>query len=220
MARIRTIKPEFPQSESIGRLSRDARLLFVQLWTIVDDSGRARAASRMLASLLYPYDDDAPSLIEGWLSELEAAGCIRRYEADGSHYLDIPKWLEHQKIDRPTASKLPGYREGSSNPREGSRGLVDGPVPGPGPVRDQDAAPARASDESDEASLYRRGKEILGGNSGGMIKKLVVAKDGNVALARAAVEMASTKGDPRDYIGAIIRNRDHDAELRARGDAW
>ena len=43
MPRIRTIKPEFPQSETIGRLSRDARLLFLQLFTLVDDAGRARA---------------------------------------------------------------------------------------------------------------------------------------------------------------------------------
>jgi hypothetical protein len=71
VARIRTIKPEFPQSESMGNVSRDARLLFVLLWTLCDDSGRTRAASRMLASLLYPYDDDAPGLIDGWLGELE-----------------------------------------------------------------------------------------------------------------------------------------------------
>jgi len=129
MARIRTIKPEFPQSESMGRVSRDARLLFVELWTIADDSGRARAASRMLASLLFPYDNDAPSLIDGWLSELEREGCIRRYEVDGNQYLDIPKWSEHQKIDRPSRSKFPGYREGSrglANDREGSS-LDQGP---------------------------------------------------------------------------------------------
>jgi hypothetical protein len=71
MARIRTIKPEFPQSESIGRMSRDARLLFVKMWTLADDSGRLRASSQMLASLLYPYDDDAASLIDLWLAEIE-----------------------------------------------------------------------------------------------------------------------------------------------------
>jgi hypothetical protein len=65
MGRIRTIKPEFPQSESVGRLSRDARLLFIQLWTVCDDSGRARGSSRMLASLLYPYDTDVLGLIDG-----------------------------------------------------------------------------------------------------------------------------------------------------------
>ena len=44
MARIRTIKPEFQNSESIGRLSRDARLTFVLLWPHCDDEGRCRAA--------------------------------------------------------------------------------------------------------------------------------------------------------------------------------
>lgn len=123
MARIRSIKPEFPQSETVGRLSRDARLLFIQLWTIVDDAGRTRAPSRMLASLLYPYDDDAPGLIDGWLTELENAECIRRYEVDGNKYLDIPKWLIHQKIDRPSASKLPAFPDDASIPREDSRAI-------------------------------------------------------------------------------------------------
>ena len=71
MARIRTVKPEFPHSESMGRVSRDARLTFIMLWTIADDSGRLRGNSRMLASLLFPYDDDAPHLIDAWLDELD-----------------------------------------------------------------------------------------------------------------------------------------------------
>jgi hypothetical protein len=113
MGRIRTIKPETPQSEDFNRLSRESRLLYILLWTFVDDSGRARANSRMLASQLYPNDDDVPGLIESWLQELEREGKIRRYQVNGSHYLDIPKWLNHQKIDRPTPSRLPGFDEAS-----------------------------------------------------------------------------------------------------------
>lgn len=120
MARIRTIKPEFPQSESMGRISRDARLCFVLMWTIADDSGRLRGNSRMLASLLYPYDDDAPSLIEGWLKELEEEKCIVRYVAsDRASYVQISNWKEHQKIDKPSVSKLPA--PDSETPREDSR---------------------------------------------------------------------------------------------------
>lgn len=126
MARIRTIKPEFPQSESMGRVSRDARLLFVMLWPICDDHGRTRAASRMLASLLFPYDDDAPSLIEDWLDELEREGCIRRYVVDGSAYLEVCNWLFHQKIDKPSRPQFPGFDEGSPRPREDSRTFVVG----------------------------------------------------------------------------------------------
>jgi hypothetical protein len=67
----------------------------------------------MLASLLYPYDDDAPTLIEGWLEDLERENCIRRYEVDGSHYLEIINWQKHQRIEKPSASRLPKFEEGS-----------------------------------------------------------------------------------------------------------
>ncbi|MCK1317137.1 hypothetical protein [Bradyrhizobium sp. 23] len=121
MPRIRTIKPEFPQSESMGRVSREARLLFLLLFTLVDDEGRTRGYSRMLASLLYPYDDDAPGLIDGWLEQLERENCIRRYEVSGAVYLEITNWLKHQKIDKPSKSRLPSFEEGSrvvAKPRE------------------------------------------------------------------------------------------------------
>lgn len=122
VARIRTIKPEFPHSESMGKVSRDARLLFVELWTLCDDEGRARGASRMLASLLFPYDDDAPGLIDGWLRELEREGCLRRYVVTengvASSYLQVLNWGKHQKIDRPSRSKIPP-------PREHSRGIAN-----------------------------------------------------------------------------------------------
>jgi hypothetical protein len=120
VGRIRTIKPEFPQSESIGRLSREARLFFILLWTICDDSGKTRAASRMLASLLYPYDDDAPKLIDGWIEETEREGCVARYVVNGTTYIQVCKWLIHQKIDRPSQSRLPEFDEVSrviANPR-------------------------------------------------------------------------------------------------------
>lgn len=123
MARIRTIKPEFPHSESMGAVSREARLCFILLWTLADDSGRLRGNSRMLASLLYPYDTDAGSLMESWLSELEQQKCIIRYQADGSTYLQICNWLIHQKIDKPSRSKIPEFDESSrilANPRERS----------------------------------------------------------------------------------------------------
>jgi len=121
MARIRSIKPEFPQSESMGRVSRDARLTFIECWTLADDEGRLRGNSRMLASLLFPYDDDAPALIDGWLAELERESCLIRYQVDGQNYVQICNWLNHQKIDKPSKSKIPAFDESSrilANPRE------------------------------------------------------------------------------------------------------
>ena len=118
MARIRCIKPEFPHSESMGNVSRDARLTFVLLWTLADDSGRLRGNSRMLASLLFPYDNDAPKKIDTWLEELEREECVQRYVVDGASYVEIRNWLNHQKIDKPSVSKIPA-------PREDSRGFAN-----------------------------------------------------------------------------------------------
>jgi hypothetical protein len=111
----------------------------------------------MLASLLYPYDDDAPSLIEGWLTELEKWGCIRRYEIEGSHYLEVTNWLKHQKIDRPSASRLPPY---SPSPREPSMLILDlGPLPVPAfVVSDQNFASHSPLKLRLFESLYARGQ--------------------------------------------------------------
>lgn len=60
------------------------------------------------------------------------------------------------------------------------------------------------SPPSPDAELYARGKQVLGKTSGGLIASLLKSKQGNVALARAAIEQASTKNDAREYIGRII----------------
>lgn len=71
--------------------------------------------------------------------------------------------------------------------------------------------PTKADEERD---LYRRGKQVLGGSSGGQIKKLVRVKDGSVAQARATIEFASTKHDPREYVARVI----HKLEERPQDD--
>jgi len=85
----------------------------------------------MLASVLFPYDEDAPKMIDGWLSELENEGCLVRYCVGNDDYIQICHW-DHQKIDHPQPSKLPqapekkskktklSVRECSVKPREPS----------------------------------------------------------------------------------------------------
>lgn len=249
MARIRTIKPEFPQSESMGRVSRDARLLFIMMWTIADDAGRLRAASRMLASLLFPFDDDAPALIEGWLAELEDEGCIRRYVAGGTTYAEIVKWLEHQKIDRPSKSRLPAFDEGSrefAKDREGSctdlgpRTMDLGPIPpsedaaASSPSQNEEvevaemapgAAVVRGRAEQPDLSdqkvqLYDRGREVLGESAGGQITKLLRAQDGSIPKARAIIETASTRANPAEYVAAVIHGKAREPDSVEARTKW
>jgi hypothetical protein len=108
MARIRTIKPEITQSESLGKVCRDSRLLFILMITLADDAGRLRGHPLFLARVLFPFDCTSEQQIIDWLEELENAGSITRYEVDGNSYAQLNNWLRHQRIDRPTPSRLPG----------------------------------------------------------------------------------------------------------------
>lgn len=99
------------------------------------------------------------------------------------------------------AGKASG-RSRSVKPPLNDRSPTVQPTLEPSNLSKKDAAPAAADPE---VELFRRGREVLGKAGGGLISKLLVAKQKNVALARAAIEQASTKSDPREYIGAVIR---------------
>ncbi len=45
----------------------------------------------------------------------------------------------------------------------------------------------------------------MGKNAGGQLAKLKAAKGGNVALARAVIETASTRQNPAEYVAGAIR---------------
>ena len=107
MARQREIRTFLPRYRPLARVSRSARLLFVGLFTVADDEGRARASPAGLAYLLFPVDADAPELVPAWLDELEREGLIERYKVDGIDYLHIVDWRKFQYVRHPTPSRLP-----------------------------------------------------------------------------------------------------------------
>lgn len=107
MARIRTIKPDAFTSDSLSSLPRGMRWTFAGLWTYADDEGRARDDARLIKAALYPLDDEVSLKdIAADLERLAAVDCICRYEVGGKTFLHMPNW-GHQRINRPTASKLP-----------------------------------------------------------------------------------------------------------------
>lgn len=119
MARIRTIKPEFCKSKSVARLSRDARLFYALLWMEADDRGRLEWMPKQLAGSLYPHDEDVTGRdIQAWADECAAEGMLDFYEADGDRFCWIVKFLDHQVINRPTASKLPASPKESQQTTE------------------------------------------------------------------------------------------------------
>jgi len=119
MSRKRTIEPDFPTSRGVMRVSLEARLLCLLLRLAADDEGRSPGDPWVLTGKLYPSDRDALDRIPLWLDELEREKLIERYAHEHEAYVRLVDWYEHQRVDRPTPSKLPAPPSESREPREG-----------------------------------------------------------------------------------------------------
>lgn len=108
MARIRSVKPEICESETMARLSAEVERTFVRLWTHLDDQGRAKDNPHLIVAALFPlHDDVTAAVVDVHLAALAAEGLIVRYEVDGTRYLACPSWSEHQHPQKPRPSKIP-----------------------------------------------------------------------------------------------------------------
>ncbi|QMP84096.1 helix-turn-helix domain-containing protein [Streptomyces phage Alderaan] len=116
MARIRTIKPDFFTSLTIADLTIEQRLTFIGLWTHCDDQGRAVDDARLIKAALWPLDDRTAADVETDLAALSESSLIVRYTFTGKRYLAVSGWKEHQRINRPSASRLPAPDQGDSAP--------------------------------------------------------------------------------------------------------
>jgi hypothetical protein len=135
--RIRSIKPEFWRSDDIASLSWADRLLFIGLWSYVDDNGVGRDVDKLIVADLFPLEDDPRdtlATVSRGLSNLSAAGLIERYDVDRKPYLHIASWDNHQRIDKPNKARYPLPTCGNAVPRDTpatpSRDTLDIPAPG------------------------------------------------------------------------------------------
>lgn len=109
MARIRSLKPEAFQSETLANVSLEAERTFFGLSTQADDRGRFRWQPKTLNGILWSErGNHAVGDFELELKELQAEGAICHYVGcDGKTYGHLIKWDSHQKVDRPTPSRVP-----------------------------------------------------------------------------------------------------------------
>lgn len=110
--RIRTIKPEFWRSPDITSLEVADRLLFIGLWSYVDDEGRgaddeAQIIGDLFATDMFRNSTDTSVMVHGGLKRLCAAGLITRYRVGSRAYLAVTNFSSHQVINRPKSSKNP-----------------------------------------------------------------------------------------------------------------
>src|SRR5690606_29215863 len=95
--RIRSIKPEFWRSDDIAGLAVEDRLLFIGLWSYVDDNGVGPDRLALIAADLFAADlERAPretfARVSRGLSNLSEAGLIVRYEVQNRAFLEVVNW--------------------------------------------------------------------------------------------------------------------------------
>jgi hypothetical protein len=108
--RIRSIKPDYWRSEDIAALTREERLLFIGLWSYVDDNGVGIDDYRLIAADLFALDEDQSetrAFVQTSLGSLSRGSLITRYEIDGKRYLHISTWSKHQRVENPNKARFP-----------------------------------------------------------------------------------------------------------------
>ncbi|QIG78198.1 hypothetical protein BIBE0010001c01_00012 [Bifidobacterium phage BigBern1] len=119
--RIRSIKPEFWRSDDIDALSIPDRLLFIGLWSYVDDNGVGLFSLKDIAADLFAGDmarDSQETLqrVSEGLGTLSRHHLIEVYRVDEKDYLHITNWSRHQKITHPGKVRYPLPDKGSEPP--------------------------------------------------------------------------------------------------------
>lgn len=118
--RIRSIKPEFWRSDDINAMCIEDRLLFIGLWSYVDDNGVGIDRVSDVCADLFAHDlsvspHDTLMRTHAGLNRLHEQGVIDRYRVDGKQFLHIVTWDEHQRINRPSPGRYPRpYGENST----------------------------------------------------------------------------------------------------------
>lgn len=108
MSRIRTIKPDFWKHEDLSALPEATHMLAAALLNYADDDGYFNANPKLIQSECSPLREPSVSIHES-LKRLACIGYIRVGKgSDGKTYGQVVTFLDHQRINRPTESKIKG----------------------------------------------------------------------------------------------------------------
>lgn len=155
MGRIRTLKPEVHREPRYTKLPDAVRLLFLTLYSLVDDRGNCPAGPSFIRGQVFAEGQRSLIAIGKMLAALELARLIDRYVVDGQNYLAIIGWLEkgaptYQRIDKPQEpiyplpSSLRSWNDFPPDPKgRDPKGTEGNGVGAPAPARalSQDTVP-------------------------------------------------------------------------------
>ena len=95
MARSRIVKPGLAKNEVLAEIGVEAQLLFAMLPCYADREGRLEDRPKRIKAEIFPYRDvDVDAILESLATCSEQF--IVRYEIDGTRYIQITKFDDHQ----------------------------------------------------------------------------------------------------------------------------
>jgi len=138
--RSRVTRDAFWTDSRLGRASRDARLIFLGLWGLMDTAGRLEDDPLRIRVQLCPYDTDLDA--HSLLDELQSVGVINRYEVDGARYIAIPETTRWTYFyDKEKLSTIPARSGHGPSTCQASEGQAPSVEPEPEP--ESESRPAR-----------------------------------------------------------------------------
>ncbi len=126
-------------SNSISRLTPMEEVVFLHLVVSCDDYGRFYGNPAILKGNLFPLRDFEVDEIEAAVRKLEAENMVRRYESDGTVYMELTAWFKYQK-PRAKVSKYPA-------PDDAEPYVIEEP--------EEDEEPEAPEPEDDSPVVYR-----------------------------------------------------------------
>lgn len=109
--RIRSTKPEFWRSETIGELEWDHRLVLKGLESYVDDNGVGKDTVALICADVFPHDlakdPETIARVSRALQKLAEVDLIVRYSFKGHRLVYVRRWKSIQRVDKPNAGRYP-----------------------------------------------------------------------------------------------------------------
>jgi hypothetical protein len=113
--RIRSFKQEIFTDEKTGTLSGDAFRLFLGIVSHSDDYGVIEYRPLELRVKILPYlEGVSKEIVGGLLLELTDRNLVKPFRFAGREYLFVVNFSKHQRVDKPGAPLLDGWKRGDT----------------------------------------------------------------------------------------------------------
>jgi hypothetical protein len=105
--RKRSIDPNFWTDEDVVELDPMARLFFIGLWCVAEDSGVFPLSAKTLKMAVFPGDDITTKEVQSWLDDLVSRGLAVVFSDSGKPWGWIRGFHRYQTLKNSALPKWP-----------------------------------------------------------------------------------------------------------------